>query len=659
MAYKTNYIDVNKPAKVLTVNVTSIANHAQWPHNDGQGDKWWSSGSNPKYYQWTIQGTVTAQAHGSHLTRKDFEYNGLDVQVGDWIASATSGVCCRIVSISAKTNTSFTAVVEDWLRYNTFRSAGGTGIFGTGQTVVFQLNENGHPMIDPVPASITSSTFYQNINSRFQYLNPQMHYVLDQTAHGFSTGDVVSITGSGFAKTTGATANKTVGTVTNPGPGPNQFMLRPNTRIIDFNPAIPGSVGDFIYTDNSVAGGLTTTSTSGKIQFMKIADAVESSVTGTQVDPTVTANDVIEINETAVTLTSTTLTQTISDINGGTATHGVTASSSPSPSTATTATESLAYGLVGIYPGGSITINGTAVSFSTTTAGQATYGIAVGIGADIIADVNAANVPNITASASGTNVVLTNSTGGAITIVNTGNDGQGNPVAGPSSGSGWALSTGASSGAFLKLTRTDGGEILLDETTGTPLNDLGIHSVHNGRPPLAVTVEQGIVAGGGGTTVVNDIAARNALSPSVGDMVYVIDAGNGEYAFYVYSGGAWKLLADEDSANTDANTLSATVTQGGGSGTTAVGTVSNTSRITLVSVEVTVAFDHASATLTVGDSGDQDRLVTDNDIDLTSTGTYAVQPAYQYTTGADVTINAYLNIGSATTGTAKVLVSYM
>ena len=353
------------------------------------------------------------------------------------------------------------------------------------------------------------------------------------------------------------------------------------------------------------------------------------------------------------------MTQTISDINGGTATHGVTASSSPSPSTATTATESLAYGLVGIYPGGAITINGTAVSFSTTTAGQATYGIAVGIGADIVADVNAASVANITASLSGTNVVLTNSTGGTITIANTSNDGQGNPVAGPSSGSGWPLSTGASSGAFLKLTRTDGGEILLDETTGTPLNDLGIHSVHNGRPPLAVTVEQGIVAGGGGTTVVADITARNALSATVGDTVFVIDTGNGEYGFFVYSGGAWQLLADEDSANTDANTLSATVTQGGGSGTTAVGTVSNTSRITLVSIEVTVAFDHASATLTVGDSGDPDRLVTDNDIDLTSTGTYAVQPAYQYTTGADVTINAYLNIGSATTGTAKVLVSYM
>ena len=39
-----------------------------------------------------------------------------------------------------------------------------------------------------------------------------------------------------------------------------------------------------------------------------------------------TVNDVIEINETAPTLTGTTLTQTISDINASTLTHGVTAS---------------------------------------------------------------------------------------------------------------------------------------------------------------------------------------------------------------------------------------------------------------------------------------------------------------------------------------------
>ena len=660
MAYKTNYIDVNKPAKVLSIDITTINNHAQWTENDGQGDRWWSGGSSPKYYQWEMVGTVTAQAHGSHLTRKDFEYNGLDVQVGDWIAGATTGKCLKIVSVTAKTATSVTFIAEDWLRYNTFRDSGGNGAFGTGYAIVFQTNENGHPMLDPIPLSIVSGDFYQNINSRFQYLNPQMHYVLDQTSHGFEPGEVISVTGSGFAKTTSATASKTIGTVTN-SVGANQFMLRPNTRIIDTIPAIPGNLGDFIYTDNSVAGGLTTNSASGKIQFLKVATAIETSVTGSVVDPVATANDVIEINETAVTLTGGALSQSITDINGSTSTHGVTASSSPSPTTATTSTESLAYGLVGVYPGGVITINGTTVNFTTTTAGQAAYGIAVGIGADIMADVNSAAPTNITASLSGSDVVLTESQGNAITIVNVSNDGQGNPVAGASSGTGWALSTSASSGAYLKLSRTDGGEILLDQTTGTPLNTFGIFSVHNGRPPLAVVVEQGIVAGGGGggTTVVADIAARNALSATTGDTVYVIDSGNGEYAFYVYNGSGWNLLADEDSANTDANTLSATVTQAGGSGTTAVGTVSDGSRITLVSIEVTQAFDDSNATLTVGDTGDADRLVSDDMIDLTSTGTYAIQPAYQYTTGSDATINAYLNIGSSTQGSAKVLVSYM
>ena len=658
MAYKTNYIDVNKPAKVLSVQINTINNHAQWTENDGQGDRWWSGGASPKYYQWEMTGTVSAQTHGSHLTRKDFEYNGLDVQVGDWIAGATTGQCLKIVSVTAKTATSVTFIAEDWLRYNTFRAATGNGAFGTGYAIIFQINENGHPMLDPIPLSIVSGDFYQNINSRFQYLNPQMHYVLDQTSHGFESGEVISVTGSGFAKTTSATASKTIGTVTN-SVGANQFMLRPNTRIIDTIPAIPGNLGDFIYTDNSVAGGLTTNSASGKIQFLKIATAIETSVTGSVVDPVATANDVVEINETAVTLTGGALSQSITDINGGTSTHGVTASSSPSPTTATTSTESLAYGLVGVYPGGVITINGTTVTFSTTTAGQAKYGVAVGVENDLVTDINAASISNITASLSGTNVVLTEATGGSITIVNVTNDGNGTVVAGPSSGTGWALSTGASSGSFIKLTRSDGGEILLDETTGTPLNDLGVFSVHNGRHPLVVTVEQGIVAGGGGATVVADITARNALSPTIGDMVFVIDTGNGEYGFFVYSGGAWRLLADEDSANTDANTLSATITQGGGSGTTAVGTVSDGSRITLVSIEVTQAFDDSNATLTVGDTGDADRLVSDDMLDLTSTGTYAIQPAYQYTTGSDATINAYLNIGSSTQGSAKVLVSYM
>ncbi len=666
MAYKTNYIDVNKPAKVLSIQINTINNHAQWTENDGSGDRWWSGGASPKYYQWEMTGTVSAQTHGSHLTRKDFEYNGLDVQVGDWIAGATTGQCLKIVSVTAKSSTSVTFIAEDWLRYNTFRASTGNGVFGTGYAVIFQINENGHPMLDPIPLSIVSADFYQNINSRFQYLNPQMHYVLDQSSHGFVPGNVISITGSGFAKTTAASASKTIGTVTN-SIGANQFMLRPNTRIVDTIPAIPGSIGDFIYTDNSTAGGLTTNNASGKVQFLKIAEPIETSVTGDQIDATTATSSVIEINETAVTLNESsggagvTIADAVANINSLTGTHGVTASTAPSPTTATTATESLAYGLVGVYPGGQITINGTNVTFSTTTAGQAAYGIAVGIGADIIADVNAASVPNITASASGTNVVLTNSTGGAITIVNVQNDGNGSPVAGAGSGTGWSLSTGASSGVKLKLARADGGEILIDDTTGTPSVSYGVFSVHNGRPPLAVVVDQGIVSGGGGggTTVVTDITARNALSATAGDTVYVIDTGNGEYGFYVYSGGAWKLLADEDSANTDANTINITLNQSGGASSTNIGTMSDGARVTLVTVKVTAAFDTTDATLTIGDSGDQDRLMEDDMIDLQSTGTYTSQPGHQYTTGSDQTVTAYFDPGTSTQGTVEVAVTYV
>lgn len=666
MAYKTNYIDINKPAKVLSLSISSITGSAQWPHNDGEGDKWYSSGTNPKYYQWEVTATVTAQAHGSHLTRKDFEYNGLDIQVGDWVAGATSGTCCRIVSISSKTSSSVTMVVEDWLRYNTFRSSIGNGIFSTGPAVVFQLNENGHPMLDPVPTSITSNDFYLNINSRFQYLNPQMHYVLDQTAHGFEVGDVISATSSGFAKTTTATAEKVIGTVTNAGPGPNQFMLRPNTRIIDFVPAIPGSPGDFIYTDNNTAGALTTSNTSGRIQFLKIANAIESSITGTVVDPTTTASDVLEINETPVTLTGGNVSVTVSDINGNTATHGVTASTSPSPSTAITGTQSLAYGLVGVYPGGVITINGTTVTFSTTTAGQAAYGIAVGIGADIMADVNSANVPNITASLSGSNVVLTNSTGGTITIVNVTNDGSGNPVAGPSSGTGWPLSTSASSGNFIKLTRADGGEILLDELTGTPLTDLGIFSVHNGRLPLAVTVEQGIRTAGG-TTVVSDITARNSLSPQIGDSVYVIDTGETEWGYYIYNGSTWVLISDEDSASTDAQSLSYTFTAPiGGFGTIdteILGSLSPGARILSVLVDTTTPFTGHSATpeIEIGISTDTDLLQTADQNDLESVGQYTTTPGYVYpaTNTTELNVQARITHNGATAGEVTITITYV
>ena len=49
--------------------------------------------------------TVTAVAHGSHLTRTPKVFNGFDIVVGDYIAGATDGRALQIVSIISKTAT--------------------------------------------------------------------------------------------------------------------------------------------------------------------------------------------------------------------------------------------------------------------------------------------------------------------------------------------------------------------------------------------------------------------------------------------------------------------------------------------------------------------------------------------------------------------------
>jgi len=115
-SYKSRQIKLNYPNKVLSVTATSIAGTDYWPHQNGSGDLWYSGSASPKYYRWQVTFTVTEQQHGSHLTRDDFRYNGLDVIVGDWIGGATTGQCLKIISISSKTKTSVTCEVEDWLR---------------------------------------------------------------------------------------------------------------------------------------------------------------------------------------------------------------------------------------------------------------------------------------------------------------------------------------------------------------------------------------------------------------------------------------------------------------------------------------------------------------------------------------------------------------
>jgi hypothetical protein len=671
---KTSAIDLNVPAKVLPVTVSSVTSIGEWEHDDGLGDSFWSGGSNPKAYKWEITMSVTTVNHGSHLTRTPKKFDGMDIVVGDYIAGSSDGRALQIVSISSKSTSTVTCRVEDRLRYNTFRSASGTGIFSIpGTAVIFQINENGHPMIDPLPLGIVTADFYANVNSRFQYLNPQMNYMLDQTAHGFEQGDVVAIDNNTnvFELADAGNIERLVGTVTHAGPGPNKFLLRPANGIVDFVPGLPGSPGDFVYPKTDNSGDLTLTNT-GVAIFLKLTDAIPSVSRGTVTNGSASAADKLEINETDVLFTTNSggtvsITNAVTDINALSSSHKVVASSTPAPNVITSdaSTYGSAYGLVGGYVPFSATINGGTVNFTTSTAGQAAYGIAVGIAEDMAIDINNAGLSNITATHSSGNLVITHSQGTAFTIVNGTADANNNNFAGNGGLASLGTTYAAASGASLKLTRADGGEIILKDVVGNPMTDFGIMSGHSGSYALGLNVEKGIRSGGG-ITVVANMAARNALTPLTGDQAHVLDAGEGEWALYLYSGSSWTLLANEDSAATDANSLSHTFTTPvggfGNTSTVTLGRISSNSRVLSVLVEVTTVmagYTGGTPSLKVGVTSDPDRFQGVDENDIESAGSYITNPDYHYAGAAELEIKCTLGHFGSTTGDIKVTVTYV
>jgi hypothetical protein len=663
-------LDVYKPAKVLQLSFTVASAYKNWEHNDGEGDPWWSGGGSAKPYQYTLTFTVTEYTHGSHKTREHRKYNGMDVSVGDWVAGSQDGKCLQIVSITSKSTTTVVAIAEDIDRYNVFRSSTGSPIFSVpGTGVLFTLNGEGMPMIDPLPASVVSADFYPNIVSRFEYMNPAEHFPLGKTAHGFARGDVVVVTSGGvYEKATAATISRTIGVVSYVGPGPDRFKVKPQNQIIDFNPALPGSIGSFIYADTD--GDLTTTDT-GKIMFLKIKDAVNSVATGNIANATTTINNKMEINGVNVSLvTGTTIANAVTDITSASNTF-VTATEAPVPTTATSDTSDYSYGILGGYIPFSANINtgdGNAlINVTSSPSGNAQYGAGIANGTDVKTTLDALNITNLTTEVLGTGQLkLTEASGNAINIFNVSGDANSIVFAGDNSVTGLPTSTVASTGKFLRLTRTDGGAIDLEEKVGTPIADFGLTSVHNGQFPLGLYVEHGVRSAG--TTVVATISARNSLSPQVGDMAYVTDAGDNEWAMFVWDGSAWVEIGNQDSAATDAQTLTYTLaTPGGGFGgveTVTLGNISPGARIVDISVEVTTAYANFSGTtpiVEVGDTSDINAYMEGDESDLSTIGTYTANPNYVYPSSQnnELTLRAKITHSGATLGAGLITVTYV
>lgn len=676
---------LNIPLKAIQGSMLSVAGLATMP--------WYSPNNFPvvpgdpapvpllKDYKWRITLNIDSQPQSSYLTRNPGFYTGQDIVVGLWIANTTTGQAWQIITVESKTASSVTVVVQDIYRYNTFRdtAGNGNGTPGLGTYVIFNIGETGIPEIDPLPPSGVSPAFGINIQSRFQYINLQYDYPLYQSGNTFNINDAVAVSTVSHAFVKSDSSNRiVVGRVTSISDTvPGWFTINPVQKIVDNLDYLPGFVGDTIYTDLLIPGGITATA-GGTQLYIKLRDNTSSVSMSTVPNATTSPGNVFQLNGIDVTVGGTgTLANIVSTTNSMVAQTGVSAALTISQTIIQTLPVNISgtYGEPVLWASSSpatATINGVTVTFNivSTDAGYEDYARP----AQMAQSINSANIPNIVAISvsNGTSLQITNTGGGAITIVNVNNDVNGVKFAGTNSGSGLPLSTAASSAYQIVFTAVDARVINFLDVVGTTVDDVGLVSVENGVKACGLYVEEGLRTAN--STVVANLSQLYALTALVGDQAYVIDStdanGNnvGEWSMWLYDGSVWVETSNQDSATTDAKSLEYLLDHNSPASID-IGQISTGRRVTLITIEVTTPFNAASS-LTLGYAVNSlvpslpvaAGLMTANIIDLSVAGTYTTSTDVLFgtdTAQGDVTVTATFDNQGATVGSAQIIVSYV
>ena len=623
-------------------------------------------------FTWVAEFLITAQTHSSTASRLPGQYDGIDVTVGQWVADSVTGEAWQIIEVREKTPTYVKVVLQDVYRYNTYRDPAGTGfgIPNVGNYIIFNLSDAGLPQIDPVPEFGISAYFSQNLSSRFEYINTQYDFALYQTGNTFKAGDVISANDITNSFVLADNANRiVVGRVTSvSNVKEGWFTVNPVQKIVDFLDWLPGDVGDIIYSD----GTQLTTANDGPQVYVKLRNNTQSVTTGNSITPASTGA-VMQLNGVDVTFTGSTMADTADDINSVYAETGVYASLVFPAQSIVTGEVTNIYGEPALYAisnPASIRLNGILVTFNiaSTEPGYTEYARP----AEMARSINQANIPNIIAVADPVSTLrITNTSGGEIYISDQLPDSNGVNFAGANSATGFQLHTPAVADHVLCLTADDSRAINLLDVLGTPTAELGIVSVENGIKAAGMYIKDGLR--NATSTVVSNLAQLNQLNPVAGDSAFVIDSvdvdGNnsGEWSLRMYDGAYWVIISNQDSAATDAKSLEYTFAYNAPAETT-VGHISTGRRVTLITVEVTEAFDN-SAALSIGYDINNSApvsmpsgLMRPEIIDLTVPGIYTCSSSILFgtdTPSGDVTVTATYDSGGATTGTAQIIVSYI
>ena len=106
--------------------------------------------------------------------RQDYQYNGLDVKVGDWISSSVGGYAVKIISINGTpTSDLINVTVEDVDSYNAIgdSTGNGNGAPFPGACFIFEVTDSNRPVLTPEFAGTFAATYGVDLISRFEYTN--------------------------------------------------------------------------------------------------------------------------------------------------------------------------------------------------------------------------------------------------------------------------------------------------------------------------------------------------------------------------------------------------------------------------------------------------------------------------------------------------------
>ena len=131
-----------------------------------------SSPINGKAKSWQYDIKVYPSTTSYPGIRNDYQYNALDINVGDWISSSVGGFAVQITSIiGTPTTNKISVIVEDIDNYNALgdSTGNGNGAPNPGNCFIFEVNENNKPILTPEFSGVFASTYGVDIISRFEY----------------------------------------------------------------------------------------------------------------------------------------------------------------------------------------------------------------------------------------------------------------------------------------------------------------------------------------------------------------------------------------------------------------------------------------------------------------------------------------------------------